>query len=137
MARKTLKQRGIKTKREAILHQDKNRIAPIMDSLIATEDPDELMIEILEVLKDVTPIPDIGSYYTFIYRPKTENIQYDEYPLVLATKIFNWGFKGINYHWGSSRSYTWVEIVGNLHTVLPEEVEDLRTIPYGKIGISR
>jgi hypothetical protein len=136
MARKTLQQRGIKTKRKAILYQDKNRIAPIMDALIGVEDPDDIMTEILEVLKDVEQIPNVGNYYTFIYKPKTENIQYDEFPLVAVTQVFQWGFKGINFHWESSRSYTWNDLVGNLYVVRPEELEDLRTLSYGKIKFS-
>lgn len=131
MPRKSLKQR-----RENILYNSKNRIAPIMDVLIGIEDPDDLMLEIMGVLTDVTPVPDVGKFYTFIYKPKTDNIQYDAHPLVAVTDIFNWGFRGINFHWGDVRQYTFIELVGNLYEVRPEELNDIRSLPFGKFSIS-
>lgn len=131
MPRKSLRQR-----RENILNNSKNRIAPIMDVLIGIEDPDELMLEILGVLTDVFPVPDVGKFYTFVYKPKTDNIQYDAHPLVAVTDVFKWGFRGINFHWGGPRQYTWIEIVGNVHLILPEEFEDIRSLPFGKFSIS-
>jgi hypothetical protein len=114
-----------------------NRIRPVLKNITGKEDPDDLMQEILGVLKITTPVPDVGKYYTFVYSPKSDNLQYDEYPLVAVTDIFQWGFRGINFHWGGPRQYTWVEIVGNLHLVYPQEFGDLRTIPYGKIKLKR
>lgn len=131
MPRKSLRQR-----RDNILHNSKNRIAPIMDVLIGIEDPDELMLEILGVLTDVSPVPDVGKFYTFVYKPKTENVQYDAHPLVAVTDVFKWGFKGINFHWGKPRQYTWIEIVGNMHLIRTEEFKDIRTLPFGKFSIS-
>jgi hypothetical protein len=136
MPRKTLKQR--KEKNQGIIYNSKNRIAPILNPLIGIEDPDDLMLEIMDALKDeVTPVPDIGKFYTFIYSPKTSNIQYDAHPLVAVTGVFQWGFRGINYHWGRVRQYTWNEVIGNLYTVRSIELNDLRTLPYGKFQISR
>ena len=131
MPRKPLKQR-----RENILHNTKNRIAPVLDVLIGIEDPDDLMLEIMGVLTDVTPVPDVGKFYTFIYKPKTDNIQYDAHPLVAVTDIFNWGFRGINFHWGDVRQYTFIELVGNLYEVRPEELNDIRTLPFAKFELS-
>lgn len=131
MPRKPLKQR-----RENILHNSKNRIAPVLDVLIGIEDPDDLMLEIMGVLTDVTPVPDVGKFYTFIYKPKTDNIQYDAHPLVAVTDIFNWGFRGINFHWGDVRQYTFIELVGNLYEVRPEELNDIRTLPFAKFELS-
>lgn len=131
MPRKPLKQR-----RENILHNSKNRIAPVLDILIGIEDPDDLMLEIMGVLTDVTPVPDVGKFYTFIYKPKTDNIQYDAHPLVAVTDIFNWGFRGINFHWGDVRQYTFIELVGNLYEVRPEELNDIRTLPFAKFELN-
>lgn len=114
-----------------------NRVKPLLKNLIGTEDPDDLMQEILETLKITTSSPDVGKYYTFVYAPKSRNLQYDEFPLVAVTDIFTWGFRGINFHWGGPRQYTSAEVVGDLHLVYPQEIGDLRTIPYGKIRISR
>ena len=68
--------------------------------------------------------------------PKTPNVQYDAHPLVAVSDIFQWGFRGINFHWGQSRQYTWQEIVGSLHVVNSDELQDLISIPYGKIGLN-
>lgn len=139
MPRKTLKQRNKeKEEQKSILYNSSNRIAFLLNPLIGIEDPDDLMLEIMDRLKDdVTPVPDVGKYYTFIYSPKTSNIQYDAHPLVAVTDVFQWGFRGINYHWGRVRQYTWNEVIGNLYRVRSIELNDLRTIPYGKFQISR
>ena len=91
-----------------------NRIERIRADLNnKTNDPEEMMIEIMDALKDtVTPIPDVGKYYTFVYNPKTPNITYDQHPLIACTEIYQWGFKGLNFHWEKTRSYTWEEVAG-------------------------
>ena len=110
-----------------------DRIAEIADNLIGIESPDDLMLEILEALPQTETIPEAGNYYTFVYQPKTPNIQYDEFPLVAVTDVFNWGFKGLNYHWGEMRQYTFPEVVGGLYKVDEMELRDLRTLPFVKI----
>ena len=97
-----------------------NRIRGVVHNLMGTEDPDDLMMEMMEALNNtVTPVPDVGKYYTFVYNPKTNNIEYDAHPLVAVTDLFRWGFRGINFHWGSYRQYTWNEVVGQLYEVYP------------------
>jgi hypothetical protein len=130
MPRKTLKQR--KPSNTSNTHS--NRIRPILKELIGVENPDDMMLRILEVLSETEVVPNSsGEYYTFIYNPKTFGIRYDAYPFVAVTDIFKWGFRGINFHWGEVRQYTWQEIVGSLHRVYPEEVKDLQSIPFAKI----
>jgi hypothetical protein len=68
---------------------------------------------------------EVGNFCTFVYQPKTPFIRYDQNPLVAVVAKFNWGFRGINYHWGS-----YEEVVGAVHLVNSSEVSDLRTIPY-------
>ena len=98
-----------------------------------TNDPEEMMLEIMEALNDtVEPIPEVGKFYTFVYNAKTPNITYDQHPLIACTDLFKWGFRGINYHWQSSRSYTWDELPGVLYTVKYIELDDLLGIPYAK-----
>jgi len=129
MPRKPIKQRNNPsdtTKRT-------NRVRSIIDSLIGTEDADDLMLSILENLKETELVPDIGKIYVFIYAPKTPGITYDAHPIVAVSEIYRWGFKGINFHWGKTRQYTWEEIVGSLHKVYPQELKDLRSLPFGKI----
>ena len=113
-----------------------SRINTIRDKLIGIEDPDDLMVQILEVLSSTATIPDVGSIYTFVYAPKTPNLQYDAHPLVAVSDIFQWGFRGIYFHWGQSRQYTWQEVVGSLHIVNSDELQDLISIPYGKIELN-
>jgi hypothetical protein len=132
MPRKTIKQRKGKNPTD----DKSNRIRNVLDNLIGNEDPDDLMIEILDVIEESGKIPSVGKYYVFVYNPKTPNIQYDQNPLVAVTEIFSWGFKGINFHWGDIRQYTWDEIPGSLYEVYADELADLREIPFGKIRLN-
>ena len=113
-----------------------SRINTIRDKLIGIEDPDDLMAQILEVLSSTETIPYVGCIYTFFNAQKTPNLQYDAHPLVAVSDIFQWGFRGINFHWGQSRQYTWQEVVGSLHIVNSDELQDLISIPYGKIELN-
>ena len=43
-------------------------------------DPEDMMLEIMNLLKDtVTPVPDVGKYYTFVYNAKIPSVQYDQH----------------------------------------------------------
>ena len=45
------------------------------DINLRTNDPEEMMLEIMEQLNDtVTPIPEVGQYYTFVYNAKTPDV---------------------------------------------------------------
>ena len=36
-----------------------------------TNDPEDMMLEIMQILRGtVTPVPDVGNFYTFVYNPK-------------------------------------------------------------------
>ena len=109
-----------------------NRIRSVLNGLIGTEDPDDLMIELLDVLNESGKVPDAGKYYVFIYSPKTPNIRYDQNPLVAVTDLYSWGFRGINFHWGEYRQYTWQEVIGSLYEIYPEELADARELPFAK-----
>jgi hypothetical protein len=132
MPRKTLKSRSSKNTSDT----NSNRIRQITSELIGNENSDDLMLKILDVLSETEIVPSVGSYYVFVYSPKTANIEYDAHPLVAVTDIFKWGFRGINFHWGETRQYTWQEILGSLHKVYPEEIKDLQAIPFGQIRIN-
>lgn len=134
MPRKTLAER--KQKKVTDTDSINNRVRPVLDGLIGTEDPDDLMLELLEVLEESPKVPNTGKYYVFVYRPKTPEIQYDQNPFVAVTEVFRWGFKGINFHWGEMRQYTWDEIPGGIYEVYPSEVKDLQEIPFGKIRLN-
>lgn len=124
MPRKTLKERQRTT------DSSKNRIRPAYNNLIGIEDPDVLMSEILNILEEYGSIPETGKYFVFRYQAKTPGIEYDQNPLVAVTEIFEWGFRGFNYHWGTMRQYTWSELSGQVYEVYKEELKDLRALPF-------
>ena len=102
-----------------------------------TNDPEDLMLIIMEVFKEEVLYPEPGKFYTFIYNPKTPNIEYDQHPLIACTELQKWGFKGLNFHWRKSRNYTWEEVAGKLHVVKYNELDDLISIPYAKFRLNK
>ena len=119
--------------------EEDNRIREYLSDLNnRTNDPEEMMMEIMEVLNDtVTPIPEVGKFYTFIYNAKTPDITYDQHPLIACTDLQSWGFKGLNFHWRQSRNYTWEELAGQLYIVDYNELDDLLNFPYGKFILNK
>jgi hypothetical protein len=132
MPRKTLKQRQGKNPTD----DNENRIRSVIDSVVGNEDPDDLMIDLLNVLQESGRVPQAGKYYVFVYNPKTPNITYDQNPLVAVTEVFRWGFKGINFHWGDLRQYTYDEVAGQLYEIYSEELADLREVPFANIRLN-
>ena len=116
-----------------------NRIEAVKDQLTASiNDPEDLMIIIMEALNNtVTPIPEVGNFYTFVYNAKTPDITYDQHPLIACTELLAWGFRGLNFHWRQSRNYTWEELAGQLYVVEYNELDDLLAIPYGKFILNK
>ena len=108
-----------------------SRIRSVRDNLIGTEDADDLMFEIISVLTEGNKIPEVGNFYVFVYNT------YDQNPLVAVTEVLEWGFRGINFHWGQPRQYTWSEVAGGLYQVYDNELNDLDAIPFSKILINR
>ena len=114
-----------------------NRVRSVVDNLIGTEEADDVMIELMDTLTDtVTSSPSVGKYYVFVYNAKTPNIQYDSNPLVAVTDVFEWGFRGINLHVGQYRNYTTNELVGQLYEVNPDELSDVRELPFVNITLN-
>ena len=119
--------------------EEDNRVREYLSDLNnRTNDPEEMMMEIMEALNDtVTPIPEVGKFYTFVYNAKTPNITYDQHPLIACTDLQSWGFKGLNFHWRQSRNYTWEELAGQLYIVQNNELDDLLAIPYAKFILNK
>ena len=62
-----------------------SRIIDIKENFTG-KDSSELMMELMEACNEtVTPVPDVGSFYFFVYNPKTNGIRYDQNPLVAVT----------------------------------------------------
>jgi hypothetical protein len=100
-------------------------------------DPEDLMMLIMEVLKEEVLYPEPGKFYTFLYRPKTPDIEYDQHPLIACTSLERWGFKALNFHWREGRQYTWEEVIGKLHVVKYEELDEMLSIPYAKFRLNK
>ena len=114
-----------------------NRVRSVIDNLIGTEEADDVMIELMDTLTDtVTSSPSAGKYYVFVYNAKTPNIQFDSNPLVAVTDVFEWGFRGVNLHIGQYRNYTYNELVGQLYEVNPDELSDVRELPFVNITLN-
>lgn len=114
-----------------------NRINPILDKLNELNNQDDQMLLITEALNKEVLYPEPGKFYTFIYKPKTPGITYDEFPLIACTELFKWGFRGINFHWRKYRNYTWEEVIGKLHIVNYDELDELLSVQYGKFRLNK
>ena len=105
------------------------RTEELQKQIEGLKNADDIMMYIMEVFSDTELIPDAGNYYTFVYNAKTPGV-FDEFPLVAVTFVDRWGFQGLNFHWGTSRNYTWQEIVGRLHVINNDEIDYLRSLSY-------
>ena len=108
-----------------------SRIELLKSKTQGIKDPKKLMPIILDIFKDVSMIPEVGKFYTFIYNAKTPGLWYDQHPLIACTEIEKWGFRGINYHWRKYRNYTWQEVAEQLHIVQYDELDELLSLQYG------
>ena len=125
-------------KRLEKLRSSSNRILSILDELNETQDQEDQMLLIMNALNDtVTPIPEEGGLYTFVYNAKTPGITYDQHPLIACVELNAWGFRGINFHWRKYRNYTWNEVVGQVYEVKLEELDDLLSVQYGKFVLNK
>ena len=100
-------------------------------------DPEDIMMMIMDIFKEEVLYPEPGKFYTFIYNPKTPEIEYDQHPLIACIELQKWGFKAINFHWRKSRNYTWEEVAGKLHVIKYNELDELLSIPYAKFRLNK
>ena len=115
-----------------------NRIEPLISEINSTTDQEDQMLMIMDALKDtVTPAPEPGTICTFVYNAKTPGIAYDQHPLVAVTELFNWGFRGINFHHQEYRQYTWEELGTQVYIVNRTELDDLLSLSYGKLVLNK
>jgi hypothetical protein len=123
-------------------YKDKSSTARIKElkrrvAASGTRDPEDLMMIIIDVFKEEVLYPEPGKFYTFIYTPKTPDIDYDQHPLIACTDLQKWGFRGMNFHWRKYRNYTWEEVAGKLHVVRPNELDELIALSYGKFRLNK
>ena len=104
---------------------------------VNTSDPEEIMLLIMEIFTIEEILPQVGKFYTFVYNPKTPDIDYDQHPLISCVCLFRWGFRGLNFHWQDYRNYTWEEVAGKLHLVEFQELDELLALQYGKFLLNK
>ena len=104
---------------------------------VNTSDPEEIMLLIMEIFTIEEILPQVGKFYTFVYNPKTPDIDYDQHPLIACVGLFRWGFRGLNFHWQDYRNYTWEEVAGKLHLVEFKELDELLALQYGKFLLNK
>ena len=104
---------------------------------INTDDPEEIMLLIMEIFTLEALYPEPGKFYTFVYNAKTPNETYDQHPLIACMELFRWGFRGLNFHWQKYRNYTWEEVSGKLHVVEFQELDELLALQYGKFLLNK
>ena len=100
-------------------------------------DPEDIMLLIMEIFTIEEIMPEPGKFYTFIYNAKTPGISYDQHPLIACVELFRWGFRGLNFHWQNYRNYTWEEVAGKLHVVQFQELDELLALHYGKFLLNK
>ena len=93
-------------------------------------DPEDIMLLIMEIFTIQEIVPEAGKFYTLIYNAKTPHISYDQHPLIACVEVFRWGFRGLNFHWQNYRNYTWEEIPGQLMVVEFQELDELLALQY-------
>ncbi len=81
-------------------------------------------------------IPQPDKYYVFVYKAKTRGIQYDQHPFIVCTGVYNWGFVGVNFHWGSYRRYSWREVLSNIYEVYEDEIEDMQKYKIARFKVA-
>ena len=103
-----------------------NRIRELVDNMTGMKDPDDRMLEVLDVLT-ASPVRSVepGKLYLFVYNAKTPNITYDQNPFIAVTDVFQWGFRGFSAHWGEPRQYTWNEVGTDVYEIFRSEVNDI------------
>lgn len=104
---------------------------------LGTNDPEDLMLLIMDIFKKEVLYPEPGKFYTFVYNPKTPDIEYDQHPLIECISLERWGFKAFNFHWRMPRQYTWEEIPGKLHVIDYAELDELLEIPFAKFRLNK
>ena len=70
-----------------------NRIRSVVDNMTGLADPDDRMVEVLELLTP-TPVRSVqpGKLYLFIYNAKTPNITFDQNPFIAVTDVSSGDF---------------------------------------------
>jgi hypothetical protein len=110
------------------------RIDVLKQKLLKTSKrPEDIMNVILDVFSDTSTYPSVGNYFTYRYYAKTPRLLYDQHPLMACLGVYEWGFRGLNFHLNLERNYTWPEVASGILLVQQDEIEYMKTITYRKL----
>jgi hypothetical protein len=101
-----------------------------------SKDSEDIMNVILDVFQDTISEPIPGRYFTFRYFAKTPRLLYDQHPLIACLGVYEWGFRGLNFHLNKERNYTWPEVNSGLLMVENDEISYMKTVRYSKILVN-
>ena len=108
-----------------------NRIEAIKDKLTSS-DPEDLNVRNHGALNNtVEAIPMLESIIPLYIMQRLLLNNMINIPNCLH-RFIQVGIQGINFHWQSSRNYTWEELTGQVYMVKSIELDDLLAIPYAK-----
>lgn len=100
-----------------------------LEALDFGSDPRQNMRLALSTLTPSQIVPKPNKYYVFVYKATTRGLRYDQHPLLVCGDVYQWGFTGMNVHWGEIRQYAWNGVVSNVYELTDEEFEFLQEIP--------
>jgi len=107
-----------------------NRVRPLLDKLIGTENSEEIMKELAIVLSDsIAPMPIPGKVYVYTYIAEKPDFLTDMYPIVQVLGVYEWGWTGINLHIKKQRNYSTGNNTTPLYMLKPNEVQAALTLP--------
>lgn len=111
-----------------------NRVKPIMDNLIGTENAEDIMDDLIMVLRDTqTMIPVVGKVYVFTYFAAKPELLTDRYPIIEVTGVYQWGYSGVNLHIQEPRNYNYNRRPTPMFMLKPNEVSTALALPLMRL----
>ena len=107
-----------------------NRIESEKQDIQSEKNLDDRMELIMYALNDtVAPVPEEGNICTLNIMQRHLTLDTINTHLVAVTELFQWGFRGINFHSGSIDN-TLGELGTQVYIVQQEELDDLLSLDY-------
>lgn len=111
-----------------------NRIRPIQDSLIGTENAEDIMDDLVFALRDTqTMVPVVGKVYVFSYFAAKPELLTDRYPIVQVTGVYQWGYSGVNLHLQEPRNYNYDRRPTPMYMLKSNEVASALSLPLMRL----
>lgn len=111
-----------------------NRVKPVIDKLIGTEFAEDVMDDLILVLRDTqTMVPIPGKVYVFAYYAAKPNLLTDRFPIVEVTGVYEWGYSGVNLHLQEPRNYNFNRRPTPMYMIKPNEVSTALALPLMRL----